>query len=183
MDAAAYARALKKLLPPGLVWLLDVDSNLSRVFLAVGDELARVEQRGKDWVEETDPRTATETLDDWERVLGLPDEDVLTIPVTDAERRVAIVQKVVRTGGQSRAYFIGLALACGFGVFIDDAYGLTVARCGRLRCGGRLRGRGWAFAWRVDVDTYATVRLSGAELERVLNRVKPTHTVIVMNFL
>lgn len=182
MDAAAYGRAQKKLLPPGSVWRL-IDSVLSRLFHGAGDELARVEQRGRDWIEETDPRTATETLSDWERVLALPDEDILTIPVTDAERQTAIVQKLLRTGGQSPAYFEGLALACGWVVFVTEPYAATVARCGTAECGDPMNGTGFAFVWQVDVDTPSPSALSSDELERVLTRVKPAHTLIVFNYL
>jgi len=182
-DSAAYGRALKKFLPGGPLWCLTPDSVLSKLFHGLGDELARVEQRGLALIEETDPRTATETLDEWERALGLPDEDVLTIPVTTAERRTAVIQKLLRTGGQSPSYFISLALACGWVVYVTDDYGLTVARVGRFRCGDRLYGAGWAFVWRVDVDYSVTGALSSGELERVLNRVKPAHTLIVFNYL
>lgn len=183
MDAAAYGRALKKLLPPGPVWRLVTESVLLRLFHGTGDELARVEQRGRDWIEETDPRTATETLSDWERMLGLPDEDVTAIPGTDAERRTAIVQKLLRTGGQSPAYFEGLALACGWVVYVTEPYAATVARCGTARCGDPMNGTGFAFVWQVDVDTAAAGALSSDELERVLTRVKPAHTLIVFNYL
>lgn len=183
MDAAAYGRALKKLLPPGKVWRLTTDSVLSKLFHGFGDELARVEQRGRDWVEETDPRTATETLDDWERMLGLPDEDVLTIPATPGERRTAIVQKLLRTGGQSPAYFEGLALASGWLVYVIEGYGGTVARCGTARCGDPMNGTAWAFVWRVDVDSALPDALTSDELERVIQRVAPAHTVVFFNYL
>lgn len=184
MDAAAYGRALKKLLPPGPIWRVTTDSVLSKLFHGFGDELARAEQRGRDFIEETDPRTAAETLEEWERVLGLPDEDILTIPVTDAERRTAIVQKLLRTGGQSRAYFIGLALASGWTVTVDDSYGSTVARCGTAECPDPMNGPAWAFVWRVDVSPGpAPGALSTTELEAVLNRVKPAHTIVFFNYL
>ena len=183
MDGAAYGRALKKLLPPGPVWRLVTESVLSRLFHGTGDELARVEARGRTWVEETDPRTATETLAEWERMLGLPDEDILAIPGTNAERRRAIVQKLLRTGGQSPAYFVGLALACGWVVYVTEPFGATVARCGTARCGDPMNGTAWAFAWRVEVDSSLAGALSSDELERVLTRVKPAHTVIDFYYL
>lgn len=183
MDGAAYGRALKKLLPPGPVWRLTPDSVLSRLFHGLGDELARLEQRGRDLVEETDPRTATETLEEWERMLGLPDEDILTIPATDAERRTAIVQKLLRTGGQSAAYYEGLALAAGWTVYVVDDYGSTVARCGTAECPDPMNGTAWAFVWRVDVDFSVPGALTSTELEAVLTRVRPAHTIVFFNYL
>lgn len=183
MDGAAYGRALKKLLPPGPLWRLTPDSVLSKLFHGLGDELARVEQRGKDLVEETDPRTASETLAEWERMLGLPDEDILTIPATDAERRTAIIQKLLRTGGQSAAYYEGIALAAGWIIYVVDGYGSTVARVGRFRCGDRLYSVRWAFVYRVDVDYSLAGALSSDELERVLTRISPAHTIVFFNYL
>lgn len=183
MDAAAYGRALKKLLPPGRIWRLTSESVLSKLFHGFGDELARVEQRGRDFIEETDPRTATETLSDWEQMLGLPDEDVQEIPTTDGERQTAIVQKLLRTGGQSPAYFEGLALACGWVVFVVEGYGETVARCGTAECGDPMNGTAWAFVWRVDVDEVLPNALSSDELERVIQRVAPAHTIVFFNYL
>lgn len=183
MNAAAYARMLKSLLPQGLLWRADPDSWLSKVMLGFADELVRAEGRGDALIEETDPRTATETLEDWERVLGLPDEDVMEIPATDAARRLAIVQKLIRRGGQTPVYFVSLALACGWVVYVAEGYGDTVFRVGRARVGERLRGVAWAYAWRVDVDYAPGVSLTSDELERIIRRVAPAHTTVIFNYL
>lgn len=183
MNAESYARALKKLLPPGALWCLDAVSKLSSSFLAVGDELVRADARGTMLIEETDPRTATETLGDWETMLGLPDADVATIPATTAARRLAVTQKYVRQGGQNAAYYISLAHACGWTIYVGDGYDQTVFRAGRGRCGDRLYGPSWSFVWRVDVDFAAPVALTNVELEAIIRRVAPAHTVVVFNYL
>jgi uncharacterized protein YmfQ (DUF2313 family) len=90
LSAEVYARMLKALLPPGKLWRLDPDSNLSLLLLACGDELARVDARGWDLIEEADPATTTELLEDFERILGLTAEG------TEAERRSAVVGRLVR---------------------------------------------------------------------------------------
>lgn len=90
MTAEAYARMLKALLPPGKLWRLDPAATLSEVFLASGDELVRVEGRGRDLLRESDPRTADELLPDFERVLGLSSDGTL------AERRARVVALLVR---------------------------------------------------------------------------------------
>lgn len=77
MTPEAYARVLKALLPPGRVWRTDPDGTVSKLFLAAGDELERVELRARDLLEEADPRTANELLPDYERVLGLPSDGSL----------------------------------------------------------------------------------------------------------
>jgi len=179
----AYARQLKQLLPQGAAWLLESGSVVSRTMLALAEELARVDARGSDLVEESDPRTATETLDAWERMLGLPDEAILTIPATDAERRLAVTQKLLTLGGQSAAFYIALADVCGYVVTIDDTYGLTVARAGRARAGDRVRSVEWAHVWEVTVSPPAGTALSTTELEAIIRRAAPSHTVVLFTYL
>ena len=183
MDAAAYARLLKGLLPPGRAWNLESDSWLSKALLGCADQLAEIHARALDLMEETDPRTAWDTLDDWERILDLPDSCIETIPATDAGRRVAITQKLVRLGGQSRAYYEQLALAAGYTVAIDDNYRNTIFRTGRGRTGERLYSPEWAHVWRLDVSPPTGTALSHDELECVITRVAPAHTVVFFEYL
>jgi uncharacterized protein YmfQ (DUF2313 family) len=183
MDGAGYGRALKKLLPPGVLFRLDTGGYISKTMHAIGDELAWVELRGKALIEETDPRTADETLEDWERVLGLPDEDVTALPTTAAARRLAITQKLIRSGGQNAAYFIELALACGYVATVTDTYGATVARCGVARCGDRMYGPAWAHVWRMNVSPATGTALTTTELEAIIRRAAPAHTVVAFTYL
>lgn len=153
--ALAFARQLKQLLPRGDLWRLDPDSWISKTLHAVGDELARVVTRGLDLLNEADPRTATETLGDWERVLGLPDTCVVTIPVTDSARQAAITGKWVATGGQSRPYFVQVAAALGFTATVTEFWG-DVLRAG-FRAGDRCNSLGWVHTWRLDVTGAAAL--------------------------
>ncbi|AGC43248.1 hypothetical protein MYSTI_01917 [Myxococcus stipitatus DSM 14675] len=182
MDAPSYARVIKKLLPPGSVWDLLTDGKLSALCLALAQELTRVDGRAGAVLNEADPRTATETLEDWERVLGLPDADVPVIPSTVAERRLAITQKLVRVGGQSKPYYVALAAACGYTVTIDDSYGATILRAG-FRAGARVFGVQWAHVWRVDVQPPTGDALSHAELEAIIRRAAAAHTVVFFRYL
>jgi uncharacterized protein YmfQ (DUF2313 family) len=177
MDANAYARQLKALLPPGRLWKLEPTSWLSKLFLAIGDELARVDARARDLLDEWDPRTATETLPEWERVLGLPEEGQAL--ATSAEgRRAAIVQKLLARDGATPAYFIALAAALGYTATIDypaaNTWRMNVALGGEQadlsefrsgsRAGDRIGGR------------------SVVELERVINKLKPAHTAVLFAY-
>lgn len=183
MDVIAYARQLKQLLPPGRLWNLEPSSTLSKLFLGIAEELARVDARGLVLIEESDPRTASETLAEWERMLGLPDEDVLEVPATTEARRQAIVSKLLKTGGQSRAYYIALAAAAGYVVTIYDEYGLELFRVNRGRIGDRLYGPAWAHTWKVTVQPPAGSALTHAELERIIRHVAPAHTVVIFEYV
>ncbi len=110
----AYARTLLDLLPPGSAWTRESDSNVQKLLLGIAVELERIDQRGLDLIEESDPRTADETIEQWEDMVGLPDERVPEIPATLALRRFAVTQKLVARGGQNEAFFIALAAACGY---------------------------------------------------------------------
>lgn len=183
MDVNAYARMLMQLLPRGTVWLTETGSNIRRVMLGIAEELVRVEARGAALVEESDPRTATETLEDWERVLGLPDDAVLMVPATTAARRQAVVSKLLRQGGQHGGFYVALAAACGYTATVSDAYGLTVARAGRARAGDDARGTEWAHTWEMAVSPPAGTTLTHAELEAIVRRAAPAHTAVIFTYL
>lgn len=180
--ADAYTRQLKALLPPGRLWLLDAGSWISKVLEALAQELAHVAARAVDLLAESDPRTATETLSDWERVLGLPDSCIVAIPSTTAERQVAVTQKFVRRGGQTRAYFISLASACGYTATITEWEDHPVMRSG-FRCGARCYNTDWAFVWTMHVQPPSGTALSHAELECIITRAAPAHTVVLFTYL
>lgn len=169
----AYARQLKQLLPGGALWNLDQESWLSRLFLGVAGELARVDARGGDLVNEWDPRTATETLPEWERILGLAPAG------STAARRAAVVRAYLARGGQTPAYFVELAARLGFVATVTEtdphtwrldvapgSYSLTTteARAGTARAGDRISSR------------------NQTQLEAVINRAKPAHTVALFAY-
>jgi uncharacterized protein YmfQ (DUF2313 family) len=183
LTAEKYSRMLKQILPPGALWLLEADRVLARLLLALGDELTRASERAAALVEEADPRTATETLDEWERLLGLPDSAISVIPATAAERRLAITQKLISQGGQRAAYYVALAAACGYTVTVEDGFSSDVTRAGTAVAGDFLEGLGNAFTWNVVVEAPSGTALSHAELEAVLNRAKPAHTTITFEYL
>lgn len=222
----AYARQLKALLPRGPVWLdgwknerslltvagtvaeplttYRVRTRIHQVMMALAEELVRVEQRGADLVEESDPRTADETLDSWERMLGLPDDIVTEIAATAAERRRAILVKLVGRGGQNAAFFEGLALLAGYVAHVYDMTGAPVLRSGfrsgdrcyglvwdtmwpilrsGFRSGDRCYGVVWAHAWIMYVNPPAGVALTHAQLEGYVRRAAPAHSVVIFVYL
>ncbi len=179
--AEAYARQLKQLLPRGILWNLDPGSWTSWLLTAIADEMARVDDRGEDLINEWDPRTALETLEDWERVLGLPDKCVAVSTVV-VERQAAVARQYVSRGGQTPAYYLELAAGLGFVATYDEPAAhtfrltvnmvasstsvvSTVFRAGASRAGDRLMSR------------------SVAVLECVINRAKPAHAVALFLYV
>ena len=173
---------LLDLLPPGRLWQLEAGSFLHRLLVGIGDEVERVIVRARDLVEETDPRTATETIAEWERNLALPDEQVLSIPATLAGRRVAVTQKLVGRTGQDLQFFTALCAACGYPLNALDRYAAAMLRVNG-RVGARLYGAAWAYSMRLTLNAPTAGALSTADFERVIRHVTHAHIVVVFTYL
>lgn len=112
---ADLVHAFMAKLPRGAVWPRTPDSTLVRFVTGL---LGVVERWARDvgvfLVIEAFPPTASLLLTDWERVLGLP-EPCFPSAQTLEERRLQVREKLGRRpGGQSRAYFTGIAERLGY---------------------------------------------------------------------
>lgn len=187
-DAPTYGRHLLALAPTGPLWPRDPESVFARLLEAFGQGLSEVHNRLLDLIEEADPRTTYYLLEDWERVLGLPDPCAGQAD-TIAERRARIVAKLTATGGQSREYFITLARILGFEITITEQR----ARYHGRRCHGTAYGAEvMQTIWQVNLPPELVRRRChgqgyhgepfaswGAQALRcMLNRLKPAHTTI-----
>jgi uncharacterized protein YmfQ (DUF2313 family) len=189
-----YLRQMQALLPPGPAWPKDDDALLTRMLGALAAELARVDGRVRQLVDEDDPHMAAELLLDWERVAGLPDTCVALSGQTQsiAQRRAALVARLTMLGGQSKAYFIALAASLGYTVTITE---FRPFRAGQSRSGDPV-ATNWQFAWQVNapLNTVTPFRAGNAVagdpinswgnklLECVLSRFKPAHTTVVFAY-
>ena len=188
-----FLAAGQALLPRGPVWPRGTDAVLTRTLRALLRPTERAHGRAADLLDiEAYPAVTYELLPDWERAFGLPDG---CTPVDDglAARREALLVRMAGQGGQSRAYFIGLAQRLGISITIEE---FRPFRVGINRCGDRLNGGGWIHAWRVNAaavtprpflvgqDGVGTRlrRWGYGPLECVLTRLKPAHTVILFSY-
>lgn len=190
LNVQAYLDQLQALLPPGPAWTREPDAQLTKVLRAWAAELANVDLRADDIINEADPRTTLELLPDWERVAGLP--DICAGPaVTLQQRRERLVQRLVDVGGQSPLFFIGLAARLGFTITITEFPRFTC----NSECDDPLNTDPWCFAWQVNAPA-ETIRdmtcNSGCDepirtwgnqiLECVIGRVKPAHTTVLFAY-
>lgn len=187
-----YLRQFQALLPPGPAWPRGDDATLTRLFGALAVGLARVDQRARQLIDESDPRTTVELLADWERVAGLP-EPLQALASTLQQRRGELVSKVTALGGQSIAYFVAYAAKLGFPIAIAE---FSPWRMGMTRMGSPLGGPEWAYAWAVDAGpvniTSFRMGLSAMGeplqiwgndvLEASLRRVAPAHTLVIFRY-
>lgn len=147
-----YTHQQLRLLPTGPAWPKEGDSSSVRLFEPTGTALAEFHARVEQLIEEVDPRTTSELLDDWDRVVGLPDP-CLDPPTSTAERRRRVVQRLTYQGGQSAAFFVGLLAVLGFpGATVTE---FRPMRC-TSKCNAPINQGGWRFGWRVTVPA-ATV--------------------------
>ena len=185
-----YLRQLQALLPPGPAWSKDDSAIITRTFGALAAELARVDDRAWDMLDEADPRSTNELFTDWERVAGLPDACVVAIGGTQSldQRRASLVGKLVTIGGQSIAYFVALALSLGYVITITEFHAHTVID----DVNHPFYDVPWNFAWQVNGITNTITYLSvigpvsdplaawgNTLLQCVLQRLKPAHTTVL----
>lgn len=193
MTATDYLRQLQVLLPPGPAWPKDDAATLTRLLDALATELSRVDGRAQKLIEEADPRTVAALFADWERVAGLPDACAQAFggDQTMAQRRAALVGRLTTLGGQSPAYFIGLAATLGYAITITEFR----AHCVNDDVEQPLYDTAWNFAWQVnavlntvtDITVDSTVddpiaAWGNALLECVIKRLKPAQTAVLFSY-
>jgi len=200
---ATYRDVLLGLLPRGIAWTRITTSRIGLYLHAMGDELARAHNRLLDTLTEADPRTANTAdsatsdtgfgglLEDWERVLGLPDPctGLAVSDYTIEERRDIAGAKLAAQGGATAAYMIAVAARLGYTITIDEPLGPW--RCDSSGCDEPIRDESWAFAWIVnatyDNEEYfrcdspcdsPLVDYGTGDLVCTLEALKPAHTTL-----
>lgn len=165
------ASALRRLLPPGVAWAAPDGSRLWQYCRALGTRLVAVHQRTLDMISESDPRTAVESLPEWEAMLGLPATG------TTAQRQSAVTAAWVARGGQTPAYFVALASSGGWTITITEHVGEEL-RCGVAQCGDEMASEAGSYTWEVTGPVAAQ-----AILEPIITRQKPVHTNVVFTWV
>lgn len=193
VTGADYGRQLGQLLPPGQAWSSNPDSNLKRLLRGFGESLARVHWRADQLDRETDPALAHELLERWETVLGLPDTCSGALEETLQGRRNAVLAKLFSTGGQSPAFFQGVAAALGFDISISE---FRPFRAGLAAAGDPLTNGDWCHAWRVNAPETTVISFRAGQsvageplqawgndtLECKFDQLKPAHTVAIFGY-
>ena len=186
-----HADLLKLLLPPS-----SIDPNgaaLSAELAAEGAALDGAQFSADQLLLEMDPRTASVTLADWERVYGLPDACTVATGIAQsvAERRAALVALVNMIGGQSRAFYIALAAALGYAITITECAPHVTEHDSEHP----IYDDQYRFIWIVNAALYnlrdltteddtemATLVWGNSLLECRINRFKPAHTYVIFSY-
>lgn len=193
LTEADYLKQLQDLLPPGPAWPRDDDAWLTRLLGALAAELARVDGRAWQLVEEADPRTTAELFADWETMAGLPDSCAVAFggDQTMDQRRAALLGRLTTLGGQSAAYYIGLAAALGYAITITEFHEHTVNDDVEYP----IYDTAWNFVWQVNAALSTVTEITvestvedpiaawgNALLECVIKRLKPAHTTVQFSY-
>lgn len=192
----AYATQLFALLPKGEIWPKEPGSFLGAFFGALAAIYTTAHNRLVELIDEADPRSTVQLLEDWERVLGLPDpctpdDGTLTLQV----RRARVVQKLSLGGGQSPAFYVALAALIGYAITLDEPRPFI---CGLSQCGDPVGGTYTdRHYWRVRVPeprtTYFRTGVSrcgerlglidrAEDLECILEEAKPAHSRLLFAY-
>ena len=194
--AQEYVNQLKALLPPGPAFPRGDSTSLFAMMLEVwGAELARVDGRACQVIEEADPRQAIETFQEWLDQWGLPDECIkLWSQNSNSMLRALLLWKIKDTGSPNLAFFRDLAAMFGYTITIDEFFRHSV----RSRSSEVLASERWPNTWRVNVCSGLGAKVTyhqvtgGAEealawwgdaiIECLIKRYAPAHTKIYFGY-
>lgn len=178
LDAESYAGLLRRLLPRGKIWSVDHPlSGLRAFLLGIGAEPARAHNRLLDVLEEADPSTTDDLIDDWERILGLPDPTDPSPPVTLADRRAVAHAKFIARGGMQPQNIYDIAQAAGYESDIEVQVP-TLFRADESASDERSYDwDSWTFVWYVWRENPPA--LGWDRLLALLNIVKHANTIVI----
>ncbi|WP_368565481.1 YmfQ family protein [Pseudoxanthomonas sp. UTMC 1351] len=179
VTADRYREQLQALLPQGAAWPRRLSTVWSGLLSGLAQELARVDGRGVDLIDEALPDTTVELLPDWERVLGLPD-GCLPREDTMQARREAVLAKLNAVGGQHAAYYIALADELGYaGAWVEEFHPFTATSL----CTDPLNTDPWCFVWVLHVPQLPPGNeATDRALECLIARYRPAHTHVVVRY-
>lgn len=126
-----YTKAIMDLLPPGKAWPRDTDTNLYRLIYALAGEVRKMDEKALDLIAAAFLSTATDFLDEWLELFGLPDK-CTTWQSSDEDKRAQVVARLTWTGEASIKFLEAYCANLGYTVDIKEWGG---AVCGAARAG------------------------------------------------
>ena len=182
---------LQGLLPQGPAWPREPEAVLTLLLDAWASEFSMIDGRANKLADELDPRTTSELLDDWERVVGLPSSCMVGVIQSVAERRAALYSKLTGLGGQSRQFFLDLAASLGYTVTITEYRPYHVNNAVNLPINSEL----WSFVWQVNSQLNTVRRFTVGSavndalaswgnqlLECAISQLTPAHTKVLFAY-
>jgi uncharacterized protein YmfQ (DUF2313 family) len=170
-----YSAAARALMPRGLAWPTDPDTEQSRTLSAIAATFERSDGNANALLSGSLPGQATPLLPEWEATLGLPDPCAGENPTLE-QRLNQVRGRFVGAGGQSRQRFIDFAAALGFKIKITN---YAPFRAGLSTVGNPLASDAWSFVWGVTiVETTGALPVDALICE--LEAIKPAETTLIL---
>lgn len=158
LSTDTYRQLLFALLPPGRIWPTAPESRLQRLLEGEAQELERVDRRALELLAEADPRQTLYLMEEWEASYSLP-SDCAPKDQSVADRRAALIGRIVGRGGMRAADYIELAEGLGYeGATVEEFHQATVevdtatGHTGAV-IGDDLNGEDWSWTWRITLPS------------------------------
>ncbi len=180
----SHSDALKLLFPLPLEGVFAQDASIE------GAHLDTAQASGASLLSEAFPAASVSLIADWERITGITWPD--GAPPLQV-RQAAVISKLRSVGGLSASYFTAIAAAFGWTITVTE---MQPAMAGIARAGDTLYVAGIVFCWKVKAAGTVYYARAGqstagenltwwqpnAQLEALLNAIKPAHTYIVFDY-
>jgi uncharacterized protein YmfQ (DUF2313 family) len=190
-----YRQQLAALLPRGILWdsLREPGKLFSVLLEALAVEFYRVDSRCDDLIDESDPRSMSELLPEYEAFYGLPDVCLGDTEQSLSQRREQLYARMTSAGGQSRPVMISLAESMGYApATITEFERHTVD----ASVDAPLYGEEWVWSWQLNVPDQPVTRLTvddnvdtslgevspNVRLECAVDRVLHSHMTVIFNY-
>jgi len=177
MTKDSYKQLLISLLPKGPIWpSAETDNTFTDLLDGLAEELARIDARALNLLEEAFPNTTNELLVDWERVTGLPDSCTGVLN-TLQQRRNALMGVLTTERSLSKQFYTDIAERLGFTITITELPNWTWQVNAAI-------GANTVY-FRVGSSTMGEPLVSSENnlLECVMQALKPAHTSVIFNYI
>lgn len=157
-SADDYDKALDRLLPRGPIWRRTPGSVLDSILHAIARELARVDAQADRVLEEADPRTSFDLLQQWFTDWGIPSACLAALAdPTLEEKRRELIAKITSSRSLTANFFRDVAETLGYEADIVTYSAFTV----KDTADKPLFGTEWntAYAMGITVRTSSEQRL------------------------
>ena len=122
-----YAQVLADWLPDGKVWEGKniENSNIRKLLEVFAEECRRLELKMNEIIDGYDINTSIKFLEEWETMLGIPDDCFSVEGKTDTERQNQILLKIFMDGLSTRQDYIDFAALLGYTVEVSNGNEFT----------------------------------------------------------
>lgn len=189
-----YKNAIISLFPKGRAWSTEAKSFFHSLGKGISLSFERVHLRAEDLLRESDPRTCSETLEDWERVYGLPEKCDVDNDFS-LEKRFKVVNRAANFRGDQRPkYFEDYVKALGFDCKVSEFHEFRVDISSVED--PLSNGIDWVNTWMIEMPATLAYEFSvdistvgealrvfrNDSVECSLNHIKPAHTHIIFSY-